>query len=178
MGLQLGNYGSDTDSDEDSADLPQLRASDKACITSDATEKDQLGSKGIARGRGKQPIKIGSSHALLRRAEDPLQPSDDETRDPENTSSSKRTRTSAGTRTTGGKSGLIDMLPPPKKKPKIMPKSIPPSNMPVASSPDTHGSGTNSEELENVSYRHTGPSIPGLNANDRIDLFGLGKPER
>jgi hypothetical protein len=109
MGLQLEGYGSDSDSE-----VSGSQASPKA--TDIVGQQDSVGPvPGLPiQTKRKAPVKIGLNHPILGKVDEELSlrtESEDIVSVP-----TKRSRAASQVLAGGGRSGLLDLLPPPKKR--------------------------------------------------------------
>lgn len=179
MGLQLGAYESDTDSDAGSGKSVTTRSPSSQSLPVarnriGGTGKESLAGK-TPQGRVKQPIKIGSKHPLLGKSSLLSEGSDDDHAQSLSSSSNKRTRPLGSSSTQSGRSGLVDLLPPPKKKaktvskPTVIPKDVVDSRS-ATSRVDLQLHSANDKAVDDLALK-----VDNRKKRNEMDLFGLSE---
>jgi hypothetical protein len=177
MGLQLDGYGSDSGSDASGSQTPSTAACHKG-------QRDP-GSVSISlshQAKRKVPVKIGMDHPILRKSGAEAVPNS-EMEDVVSVPS-KRARPAPAPAQRG--SGLLDLLPPPKKRIRTKPDDriaqkeagsqveslLRGQDDPIRRKP--HGDALQAESGTPPLFRSLGPqeSIP---PESQSDLFGLGE---
>ena len=175
MGLQLEGYGSDSDSE----------ASDSPASSKATDFISQQNSVGPAIGlpiqtKRKVPVKIGLNHPILRKVDEELSlPIESEDVVSVSAKRSRASQAFAGE----GRSGLLDLLPPPKKRVQTKQSggiTRKDNCLPVGSGLAHNDITKPFEDLpkEDSSAITTARLAPPQNgsAEPNFDLFGLGKP--
>ena len=180
MGLQLGNYDSDTESDGESDESKKIRSTVKDPPLTGTNQQNGPGETHASmplRERGKRPLKIGPSHPLLGKASKPPSAPDDDIMPADAALSSKRIQPQR-TSSAGGKSGLLDILPPPKKKARTISKASP-ASLESASSRLGDPSLAKTIRQDSGGTKEPDITVPYTTGNKKdVDLFGLGKSLR